>query len=73
MWRGVGIFAGLVVAAAAIAPDAAGLALATIGVLVVPVAIVLLTAFMGGARTRAIRADGHEHDGKGPDDASGPE
>ena len=73
-WWGVGIFAGLVVTAAAFAPDAPGLALAIIGILFVPVAIVLLTAFMGTVLARE-RVERHvrEHDGERPDDHARPE
>ena len=69
---GVGIFGGLVVTAVAFAPDAPGLAI--IGILFVPVAIVLLTAFMGTVLARE-RYERHvrEHDGERPDDHAGPE
>lgn len=68
-WWGVGILVGLVVTAAAIAPDAPDLALAIIGILFVPVAIVLLTAFMGTALARErYERQVREHDGEMPDD-----
>ena len=55
-------------------PDAPGLALAIIGILFVPIAIVLLTAFMGTVLARE-RFEPHvrEHDGERPDDHARPE